>query len=195
MAEFLSEELIDQVVARQLREGAVVFASGDVANNHLDLGYSETHPSLRTTIVEALGDLLIAKNIHPTFMVPVPTGADGWVKSYNVLLDIPSKLIFLNKLGKRQFELKEDNGGLHKIKGISGIVIDDATSDGGTSEAAADYITKHGFHIEAVISLFFRGNLPITSKYQRHWLAHRPIPAKLNWQIFRQQGKIEQLTT
>lgn len=169
-----------------------MFANGQEANNHLDLGYDETAPPLRPYIVDAFSRLLFVKNIDVDFIVPVPSGAQGWIDAYANRQVTSPEVIRLRKLQKRQFELFSDLNA-NDYTGKQGIVVDDATSDGGTGEAAADYMTLNGFNIIAVISLFVRGIQLAPSKYPRFWLAHRPIPQKLNWQIFRQQGKIEQL--
>ena len=192
MSELLPADITNQIIASQLHEGTVTFANGQHANNHLDLGYDETSPLLRPYIVDAFSRLLFVKNIDIDFIVPVPSGAEGWIDAYSNRQVTSPEIIRLRKLQKRQFELFSDLNA-NDYRGKQGIVVDDVTSDGGTSEAAADHMTDKGFNILAVVSLFVRGRQLLPSKYQRLWLAHRPIPQKLDWQKFRQQGKIEQL--
>lgn len=193
MSEFLPSDITNQIIVSQLHEGAVTFANGQQANNHLDLGYDETAPQLRSHIIDAFSRLLFVKNIDVDFIIPVPSGAEGWVEAYVSRLPTAPDVIRLRKIQKRQFELCSDLDS-SDYTGKHGIVVDDATSDGGTSEAAADYATKQGFTITAVVSFIVRGQQLAPSKYSRLWLAHQPIPAMLDWNIFRQQGTIQQLS-
>lgn len=192
-SEYLAHEEIDKILARQLTEREVVFANGQQANNHLDLGYEETDVSLRPPLVFALGILLHAAGLEQDTIVPVPTGAEGWVHHYNLGLADPQPVVRLRKVQRRSFELLDVRTALENERRPI-VVVDDTTSDGGTSEAAADFMAERGFAVSAVISLFVRGEQLAPSKYPRLWVAHKPIPAKLDWKIFRQQGKIEQLT-
>lgn len=196
----LSDNFVKTVVAMQLREGDVTFANGTQANNHLDLGYTETHASLRTPIITALGSMIAGANFKPDYLVPVPTGAVGWVEAYADSQPDKSPILYLDKVQgqKREFMLNARNTVASELinSNAHGFVIDDATSDGGTSEAAADFLTTKGFKINGILSLFTRGNSPVLpSKYPRYTLMYKHIPANLNWNIFKQQGKIEQLTT
>lgn len=193
MSEFLPEAVVDQIIASQLHEGDVTFANGQLANNHLNLGYSETPPQLRTPIVDAFSRLLFAKNLRVDSIVPVPSGAVGWAEDYTTRQVNSQEIIRLQKLQKRQFVLANE---LERslLAGKRGIVLDDATSDGGTGEAVADYMTEQGFCVTAVVSLFVRGQQLDPSKYPRLWLAHRTIPTQLDWNVYRQTGKLQQLT-
>ena len=193
MTEFLPSNITNQIIASQLHEGAVTFANGQQANNHLDLGYDETAPQLRPLVVDALSRLLFVKNIDVDFIIPVPSGAEGWADAYVSRLPTAPDVIRLRKLQKRQFELFS-NLDSSNYAGKHGIVVDDATSDGGTSEAAANYMTEQGFTIEAVVSLFVRSKQLAPSNYRRLWLAHRTIPTQLDWNIFRQTGTLKKLS-
>jgi hypothetical protein len=42
MSDYLGSSEVDRLLSLQLHEGNVVFANGQHANNHLDLGYDET---------------------------------------------------------------------------------------------------------------------------------------------------------
>jgi len=193
VSEFLSGDITRQLIASQLHEGAVTFANGQQANNHLDLGYDETAPQLRPHIVDAFSRLLFVKNLEVDFIVPVPSGAEGWIDDYVTRQVTSPEIIRLHKLQKRHFKLLDDLD-VNDYTNKQGIVVDDATSDGGTSEAAADYMTEQGFTIGAVVSLFVRGQQLAPSKYPRLWLAHRHIPTKLDWNMYRQTGKLKQLS-
>jgi orotate phosphoribosyltransferase len=188
----LTEYFIDDVLRLQLHEGVVTFANNSIANNHLDLGYDEVAEQLRPELLRALGNTLINNELEQASIVPVPTGAEGW--AYNLGLKNENvDIIPLRKLAKRTFELRDKRSVLEKA--ASGVVVlDDATTDGGTSEAAADYMSQEGFKIAAVISLFIRGKQLAASKYPRLWLAHKYVPTNLDWKKFREEGKIVELT-
>lgn len=180
-----TDVLIDQLLAAQLRPGDRVFASGEAANNHLDLGYEETTPELRPTIVHDLAELIVDTVGVPAFIAPVPTGAVGWGKQVSGLLTPTPELIVLDKVAPREFKpTSELRSQIRKLRNRRGVVIDDATSDGGTSAAYAECIEKLGLEVSLVVSIFFRGQEYAKNRFQRLHLFARPIPYQLNWQKF-----------
>ncbi|NBU33604.1 hypothetical protein EB118_06270 [bacterium] len=192
MDNFLPDHTIDQIITSQLHEKDVEFDSRRQANNHLDLGYQETESQLRAPILNAFSKLLFSKNIEVDFIIPMPGSAVGWIEAFNKLRVYSPEIISLRKVTRRKFELIDDIDE-SKYANKQGIVFDDTTIDGGSGEAAADYLTDSKFAITAIVSLFVRGEQLAKSSYPRFCIAHRLIPSNLDWKKFRQQGKIEQL--
>jgi hypothetical protein len=75
-------------------------------------------------------------------------------------------------------------------------VIDDATTDGGTTEAYADFLAEQDLDVDFALSIFFRGaNIAKleNSKYRRAVLLARHIPNFIDWQYFNQTGELKPL--
>lgn len=181
-------DLTDMVLSRCLHEGDVVFANGERANNHLDIGYSEVPSELRNPIADLAASMIIDNQIRSDFIATVPTGADGWGDAVAMRLG-GSRAVRLKsqKITRREFaNTSESERLIESLKAHhqqpTGIVIDDATSDGGTSEAYADFLVEQGMAISLVMSIFYRGKLAeLQNKYPRATVLAKEIPVILDW--------------
>ncbi len=191
-----------ELLSTQLRPGDRVFANGETANNHLDMGYEEVPRLTRSVIPSALVNVVMKANIEPTFVAAVPSGANGWGKRLAANLNVGREermpLLKFSKLDRRVFEpTTATRKRIRKLRGRTvgqGIVIDDASSDGGTSEALADLLTEQGLDVGLVLSVFFRGDIKaLRSKYQRGALIARHLPLMMDWDVYRQTGSIQEL--
>lgn len=181
-------DLTDMILSRCLHKGDVVFASGARANNHLDLGYEEVPSELRNPVADLAASIIIDNQIEHDFIATVPTGADGWGDAVALRLG-DSRVVRLKsqKIDRRKFaNTPESERLLESLKAQHqqpiGVVIDDATSDGGTSEAYADFLTEQGMTVNLVMSMFYRGNLAkLQSKYPRATVLAEEIPHQIDW--------------
>lgn len=192
-------ELERLVLNAQLSEGDFMFANGQHTNNHLDMGYDEVSPDVREIIVPRLGQLVVVSDSCPMFIAPVPNGADGWAEDLAVDLgkaSVAPKILYAHKLGRRKFEntpIINRQIARWRDDGVDprGMVIDDVSSDGGTGEAMADFLTEQGLEIDLVVSILYRGDIAnLSSRYRRAILIARQIPYFMDWAIFRSSGEI-----
>lgn len=196
------ERIEDQLIDNQLRPEHKVFANGLEANNHLDMGYDEVPDIYRSSLAHHTAALIVSTNVRVSFVAPVPTGANGWgheVAHDIALIDDVEEPVVLEfeKSDRRVFvnfpETIEKIAELKKQYGddVTGVVIDDATSDGGTSEALADYLIEQEIYPELIASIFFRGDLDLLqSKYNRIFTIARNIPMNLDWKKYNAEGEI-----
>jgi orotate phosphoribosyltransferase len=195
------EGLEDSLLSSQLKEGEKIFANGTPANNHLDMGYEEVPERLRPFIVRGLDLLLEDAGVsRPDFIATVPSGADGWGIAMKQRMErgleySPAWLNF-HKAERRVFENTAETSALIEILNLSrgvpkGVVLDDASSDGGTAEALADHLTEQGLSISLIEVIVFRGLASqLQSKYLRAALLYRPIPYRMDWKRYRATGHI-----
>lgn len=196
------EDLTESLIREQLRPWDQPFANTDEANNHLNIGYEEVSAHLRPEIVEGLGELIVVSKVQPIFIAPVPKGANGWgeelVEKLPDRIAKPALLTF-EKVDKRKFaNLPEADKEIAKLKAKhnrpTGVVIDDATTDGGTSEAMADFLTEQGLAVDLVLSIFYRGDIRLlSSNYRRAVLVTRHLPLMLDWKKYLGDGTIRAL--
>ena len=188
------EPLTASVLAMQLKPGSAIFANGTPANNHLDMGYDEVLPHFRAPIIERARSVILADFGAPDFIAPVPTGAVGWAHNLAKTFERKPKVIELQKTAKREFRptLQALSQTIQMYHG-QGIVLDDATSDGGTSEAYAEVIEELNVEVVGIVSLFFRGREYIESRFPRAHILRCPIPYQIDWPKFTDNGKIEEL--
>jgi orotate phosphoribosyltransferase len=203
----VAEEFTKSLVREQLVEGQVTYASGIPGNNHLKLALNELSPTNQVILPPALSAFILHEVGKVTFVSPVPSGAIGY--GVEVLKDMtkkdpanPPKIITLDKKGKRNFEINDSAAeAIEKLKTATnkvglkpyGIVIDDATSDGGTSEAYADVLTKNGLWVEGIFSVLTRTKQSIDSSYKRFSLLSMYIPPQLDWSEYKSTGIITPL--
>ena len=187
------EEVEEYILRHQLSEGDYTFANLSSANNHLDIGYTEVSSNLvRESIVGMSSKIILGNITDLDYLAAVPNGATKWgidiarVLSKELKKSVNS--IVTSKISKRKFVI---NGEYEKGKKV--VVIDDATSDGGTSEALAQELEVKGFEIGLIFSIFFRGKAYANAKYERVSLIKKEIPRQLDWKYFRETGKIRQL--
>lgn len=194
-------DLETEVIQSQLRFGDQIFANGEVANNHLDLGFDEVPEDLHPKIALQLGEFVSSSVISPDFIAPVPRGAVGWGRDLVTHFENKPELIVFDKIARRIFRSTDESreqtrslmGG---SKQPTGIVIDDATSDGGTSEALAERLEDMGMQVSLVASIFLRGDInTFRSQYDRAFLIARHIPYSLDWTAFQEKYVIQPLDT
>ncbi len=171
------------------------FANGELANNHLNIAYAETQESYREEMAVSAARMLIQYDIRPQFIAAVPTGATGWGRAIGNALsvlghDLPPHFIDLRKKAKREFDLPCDYDERAHILELAkanatGIVVDDASSDGGTSEAFADFCTANGFDVAGILVIVYRGEKQPSSKYKRLAVMQHHIPRFINWNDWR----------
>lgn len=194
-----TRNLSREVINAQLKEGDVLFAGGTLANNHLDLGYEEVAPRLRAKIAARYGNLEAQLGFVPDFRAYVPSGGDGWDAEINPeASSLHRPPLFFKKLGRRVFEaLPETEDKIAELKNKlfcpTGLVIDDASHDGGTAEALADHIVdEYDIEVRFITALFFRGEPKQLekSKYGRAAIMAREIPPQLDWESFRKTHRL-----
>ena len=171
------------------------FANEEPANNHLNIAYAETQESYREEIALSAARMLIQYDIRPQFIAAVPTGATGWGRAIGNALsvldhDISPRYIDLSKKAKREFDLPSDYDERAHILELAkanatGIVVDDASSDGGTSEAFADFCTAKGFDVAGILVIVYRGETEPESAYNRYAVMQHHIPRFINWNDWR----------
>lgn len=184
----------DEILANQLVSGERIFASGETANNHLDFDYEQIAPLYRPAVAQRLCELISRLDFNPGFIAPVPSGGMGWAEVAAKNLSHRPELIALTKLDKRIFDASDEAlEQARALQGVRGIVIDDVTNDGGTSEVYAECIEAMGLKVAAVISILLRGKGYKESRFTRLPVYHKYIPLQLNWQIFQDTGKIVEL--
>lgn len=189
----LIDDFIDETLVRP-REGRVRFANGTYANNKLNAGYEEVSESLSARVMTPLTRLILQSSAGLDFICPVPTGANGWAAHFARNLTHPSRqevpVLEFNKIPGEKRRFLASSKGLAQIRTlhrapriIRGIVIDDASSDGGTSEALADKLEQqYKLKVDLVVSVFYRGVVgELVSKYNRAILLNRHIPNIIDW--------------
>jgi len=170
------------------------FANGLSANNKINGSYDEINNiELRDRVTQRAAELIAASSCELDFIAPVPTGAVGW--AYSIirslkLKTVPVLLLDKEKGVKRKFQTTPFSDlQIEWLKGryknARGIVIDDVTSDGGTNEAMADFLTDNGLGVSLVFSLLYRGELSrlleSDRKYKRAYLIAKHIPYSIDW--------------
>ncbi len=205
---FKLDRFTDDVLASQLKlQENRVFANGTVANNHLDMAYDELASGLHLPLVRAGKDVIRIARVVPLVFVPVPNGANGYGDRFanatysETQIELPQALKFIKK-DRRVFEAKSETDQIisdlkAENEKIPCVVIDDASSDGGTGEALADHLVDdYDFDVVLCLSMFYRGNLDtLESKYDRGVVLAREIPLDLDWSAFREDGTVRALTS
>lgn len=189
-------------MAECIHDEPKVFASGVVANNHVDGGFEEVSEPLRFEIATHLEHFLGPLAVGAHFIAPVPSGANGWAYAWQEYsTESGLAVVEVAKVERRRFEAtQETNDALALLQAEHGdlgcVVLDDVTSDGGTSEALADFYEERGIKVRLVASLLFRGIAPtIASKYSRATLMKQYVPTQLDWNTYRRSGEISELTS
>lgn len=201
----LTENFVNSTLVASNHE---IFANGLSANNKILGSYDEINNiELRDRVTQRAAELIVASGCEFDFIAPVPTGAVGW--AYSIIrslkiTNVPVLLFEKEKGEKRKFQttsfsdlqiewLKE------RYEKPRGIVIDDVTSDGGTNEAMADFLTDKGLGISLVFSLLYRGELSrlleSDRKYKRAYLMAKHIPYSIDWKERKDSGLIVPLRT
>jgi|SRR5690606_414859 len=201
---FEYDKLAQNLLANQLTERYAVFANGASSNNHLGMGFDEVDSRYHPLIASGLSRLVTEFCPKPHYIASVPTGADGWgelvTKRLSGYFGGPMHLKF-KKVQRREFANTPETPSLFKQlfaenKPPVGVVLDDATTDGGTSEAMANFLSGQGLEVGLVLSIFYRGDLrALKSRYRRGYLIAREIPTRLDWEAFREIGEIKELQT
>ncbi len=189
------DSLEKELISSNLRAGECVFASGIRADNHLDLGFKEVSYAHRLQIVSQMGSLISREaNFRPDFIAPVPTGAIGWANGLADFFALQGErppVLEFEKVDRRVFGTpKHTREAIERLKDVKanpvGLVNDDATWDGGTSEVFAGHVSAEGLTVGLIASIYFRGHSELLrSDYPRAAVFARHIPAKLDVELFK----------
>lgn len=187
-------ELEAEVIENCLVYDTRPFAGTDAeVNNHLNFGYDETPETLRSKVVYEAGKLIMATGLNFKFIIAVPTGANDWATEIGQQIDPEPTQLWFTKTHRREFKPTASTlKALEDLDEPTALIVDDATSDGGTTEAMANQAQDLGLRPLLLLSLFFRGTLPIDSKYERAVVMARHIPLMIDWEK-KQSGLIAPL--
>ena len=142
-------EFLDPLLALQLSPGQFVFAGGSEANNKLEFGYDEVPNTHRGTIAVKASNIVLTEVGDVDIFGGVPTGAIGWGSAisgcYNHRSKYTATTIETIKTGRRKFQATDDALKLievtkAKFGNVRVVAVDDATTDGGTTEAYSEYL-------------------------------------------------------
>ena len=197
------DRLTDMFVRHTIAPSTASFASGESSvNNHHNGGYEEVRSLELRPAIAAQAGRLITRCVADDFncIVPVPTGAVGW--AYAIARNLGNSNTYvlhtkkshqnkrefsLTSLGEYQVDLLRN-----RFETPKAVVIDDVSSDGGTNEAMANYLTSIGFEVTLVMSIFYRGIferlLEEDRKFRRAVLMHRQIPYQIDWASMEESG-------
>lgn len=186
------------------------FANGSDANNHLNLGYDEVSPVLRRPIQQGLKMMLDnaevklgragdgVHEVNADFLVPVPEGANGWVRAVSGLYTPERQMLQFQKVERRTFKPVGNTVEViaeqmeNSLDTPTVAVFDDATTDGGTTEAMCDYLEEEfGLDVLVAISIYYRGVLAeLRSKYNRAFVVANHIPLTIDMDHHKKTGEI-----
>lgn len=188
--------LTAEILRTQMHPHHEALANEQLSNNHINLAFEEVEPKFRDPLVQGLGGLVLEKRLPLAFIAPVPNGATGWAEALIKKYNLASEVIILSKLEKRSFEVTaRSKRQAEWMVGQAGIVLDDVTTDGGTSEVYANLLRAElGLDVAAIVSLFYRGVKAPKSRYQRHAVIQKSVPLNLDWEAFRRNGTLQSLS-
>jgi orotate phosphoribosyltransferase len=186
-------ELTDRFIDSTLVPNNKPFAGGaSEVNNHVDGGYEEVKDlGLREAVVKQAAGFILSSGVEFDCIAPVPNGATGWAYAIVRELQDPELLVLESaKIRNRLFQATkfgelQYQSLINRYSRPKALVLDDVTSDGGTNEAMADYLTDLGLEVSLVMSLLFRGDIgrlqQADRKYKRSILMQREIPHLIDW--------------